>query len=319
MPDHSPKASNPAAQGQKKQRGLQNWKYYGAPFAGSTIQALTSPSTSLVADVPENRLLQSQKSDYTADQLQKKGALCREVIRISRVPYLHSSRTDIDSDPIRRHMQEDRVQEMALLFVLTCRGDWTEKPEIQVAKGALRDAAFGLDRWRDTHIDVPAMISFQWETGLLADLLVRKFCLPVPGNKRCVDYNLLNWEHGTQRGWYRRNLIFACVRWAAFAPEPAIEQGPRFTRFERYITAALLESNLSLFEASAVVTKMADFMARVRLYHETKIMSQPSVLKLGREWAASRGYIVRMWDYSELPYMPHLEGEDEWDSEEDQE
>ncbi|KAL2682495.1 hypothetical protein Neosp_006947 [[Neocosmospora] mangrovei] len=88
---------------------------------------------------------------------------------------------------------QKRMSSMAQLFRQTCPGDWNSGWG-PLAQGMLGRAIEGkLDA--DELEEVPGMIRFRWESGLLADYMVEAFGLPKPGGEICILWN--SWRSET--------------------------------------------------------------------------------------------------------------------------
>jgi hypothetical protein len=190
----------------------------------------------------------------------------------------------------------NRVATMAELFLQTCPNDWNSGwgPFIH---GCLRAAIAG-EAIPDEDIDVAALIAFRWELGQLADYIVQVFELPVPSNQACVFWNRPEWQtrvRPTIPGFDQRHVrVWQELLNGKFEPKPTPAQGPPFTRFSQYITAAVVEANLSQTRTLAVIHGLLDFMQSVKQFHQERIVKNAQVILRGRNWFKAIGRRPRL-------------------------
>lgn len=200
---------------------------------------------------------------------------------------------------------QKRIIAMAELFLQTCPGDWDKGWGPRV-RGILTDAIQGRTPTYDSDDscdednkddDVPAIIQFRWEAGLLADQIIQHFKLPVPSNKMCIMWDQLAWKADARARIPSMDLKYGHI-WDRFrrdfGVEPYRSQGPPFTRFNYYIVAAVVEANLSKEATEDLVVKMKQLMRIIKGFYAQKIVQEPEVGKRGRNWMLSIGRRVRV-------------------------
>jgi hypothetical protein len=82
-----------------------------------------------------------------------------------------------------------------------------------------------------------------------------------------------------------------------FEPKPTPAQGLPFTRFSQYITAAVVEANLSQNQTLVVINGLLDFMQSAKQFYKERIVKNAQVILRGRNWFKVIGRRLR-WSLS---------------------
>ena len=240
---------------------------------------------------------------------------------LKMVPYIGSSQAKLDMDPhpgnptfsgsagpsqsggaqmideMTLHISQHRVREMARLFLQTCPGDWNRGwgPAVH---GQVSFALTEDDLPQEELHEISSLIRFRWEQGLLADEMVRIFNLPQPDGQICMLCDVNAWRsraHPEIPNFDKLYEIawFTLVR-GEFRPVPMSElQGPPFIRITEYMTAALVEANVSEEETKALAEGLLEFMGRVKQFHRDRAVHDSDVIGRGRTWIKAIGKKVR--------------------------
>ncbi|KAJ3542758.1 hypothetical protein NM208_g3929 [Fusarium decemcellulare] len=194
------------------------------------------------------------------------------------------------TDEMTALMVRNRVSKMVDLFLQTCPGDW-DSGFGPLTRSELQSAVKGGSEQELNKAS--GCICFRWELGLYADQLVEEFALPRPGGaEMCVLWDSQQWV--LEKRKYKLNgLVWDLLSGDGFTLFPAGGQGPPFTRFRRYMAAAVTMKELPEDETKVLVAKLIDRLAEVREFMKQRAIDEPGIRENARQWLKEIGRKVR--------------------------
>jgi hypothetical protein len=187
-----------------------------------------------------------------------------------------------------------RAAEMARLLLQSCPGDWTQGMNVAFA-GQLRhfindgkSVEWGLDT-----AEVLSIVQFRWDMGLLADHIVNRFGLPKPGNTGCMWWDRMQ---GRQRALHHKDLhkkVWDVLVNGGLFIMPTREQGPPFSRFVSYLTAAIIDADKSHDDTMALTHQIVQYFNCAKISVQDRVNQTPRVRALGQSWLKTIGRRVR--------------------------
>ncbi|KAI1828352.1 hypothetical protein F4861DRAFT_489775 [Xylaria intraflava] len=237
----------------------------------------------------------------------------------SKIPSaLTGGTTDTFDKKIIKSMRKHQVQEMARVFVENaCPEEWDEGWNIgygtvlrRCAKGERPNKLPNPDGWHE-EIEIMASIQFRWQLGLLTDCIIKSHELPVPNGEDCLFWHKRAWQLEIEKRMPdradRQSKILQRLMEGEFIVQPRPEQGPHWPRPWHYMSASILEADLSDESTADLIDKVLLFMRQFKESEEQRfipdIMEDPYVNTKGRDWLKSVGRRIRGLRNRELPVM----------------
>lgn len=195
-------------------------------------------------------------------------------------------------DELAEAIHQDRVADMARLFLQTCPGEenrgWRSS-QIYV----LERAAKGLPDEEEAVWVTADMIRFQWEMSLLCDHIVSLFGLRAPNGQICLLWNDRVWRFLTksttksQRSSY--DDIWRYLFDQRFPHRGRNSQGPPFNRALHYLAAALAETTQTFDECMAKADEIIAFAKAWEGNFQERVGQNENVVKSGPKWFKTIG------------------------------
>ncbi|CAK7226406.1 hypothetical protein SCUCBS95973_006189 [Sporothrix curviconia] len=255
------------------------------------------------------------------------GALERYVPSPTTSGVTDSTTSQIGSDelhdpflgPLLSSLYHRRIEEMVALWRMTCPGDenagyWhivnafmsrcaetgqvidvVTEDDIQNSDSDSEDI--------DARFNLADIIEYRLNIAQLAEHILYSLGLPRPGNTSCLSWNPYKWsdgivadasygfsdafalQHHKDRLWMRmHNLGFS----SRLLPTP--QQGPIFSRFNRYLLAAVIEARpTSEAEEERIFHAMLNHIDKAQEFYKAKAQANPDVQRkfkkhFGRIW-----------------------------------
>ncbi|KAF4840568.1 hypothetical protein CGCSCA4_v010130 [Colletotrichum siamense] len=187
-----------------------------------------------------------------------------------------------------------RLKVLARLFLQTCPGDWERGQNVGLATG-LRLVSQGQKPPMNT--DVAAVVCYRSQMAHMADLMIRTFKLPKPNNETCLMWHREDWEKDARKRIsnfsQRKKHVWDKFTASTFEPHPTPAQGPPFTRFQQYMTAAVVEADLTPGNTDVVVKDLVAYMNTAKKAVQDATVKNDDTRRRGRDWIKSIGRAVR--------------------------
>lgn len=156
--------------------------------------------------------------------------------------------------------RQNRVPEMAWLFLQTCPGDWDCGWGPTVRSTLARAVRKELPAAELN--EVAATIRFRWELALYADHLVKTFGLPAPGGEICILWDFKKWCLEVVRGQHgQHSAVWNMLVQGGIKPDLLDHDGCPFDRFLHYMVAAVTLANLPEGLLRALTIRLGQYTA----------------------------------------------------------
>ncbi|KAL6816417.1 hypothetical protein J3E69DRAFT_375170 [Trichoderma sp. SZMC 28015] len=190
-------------------------------------------------------------------------------------------------DELAEAIHQDRVADMARLFLQTCPGEenrgWRSS-QIYV----LERAAKGLPDEEEAVWVTADLIRFQWEISLLCDHIVSLFGLRVPNGQICLLWDDRRWRFYTapitksQLAKYDDTRAYL-LYYRSFPYRGRRSQGPPFTRAVHYLAAALAETTQTFDECMAKADEIVAFAKAWEGNFQERVGQNENVVESGQK------------------------------------
>ncbi|EQB57831.1 hypothetical protein CGLO_01997 [Colletotrichum gloeosporioides Cg-14] len=193
-----------------------------------------------------------------------------------------------------RHDRQKRVKILVGLFLKTCPGDWDSGTDVALCS-QLMSVVDG--RQLEMRFDAIAVVCYRWQLAHLADVLVRVFGLPKPNGESCLMWRYHDWRARAGKVFQyfdqRYSAVWGQLVNSSFEPRPLRDQGPPFYRFQRYVTAAVVEADLGPDATRALVNKLIEYMVVAKKTLQEQVIQDKEIRHRGRNWIKSVDRAVR--------------------------
>ncbi|KAH0427342.1 hypothetical protein CcaCcLH18_09725 [Colletotrichum camelliae] len=198
----------------------------------------------------------------------------------------------IEGELVRSDRQQ-RLKILTGLFLQTCPGDWDNGTDVALC-GHLTSVVDG--KKLNSHFDTIAVICFRWQLACLADDLVRLFGLPKPNGETCLMWRYHYWRSSarevSQPFGDRYSAVWSRFLHSSCELRPTKGQGPRFYRFLKYMTAAVVEADLGLHATEVLVDKIVQYIVAEKKKLQDQVIQDKEIRHRGRDWIKSVGRAV---------------------------
>ena len=178
-------------------------------------------------------------------------------------------------DEMTQLIRQNRVPEMAWLFLQTCPGDWGYNWGPSVRGTLIRAVRRELSL--DKLEEVAATIRFRWDLARYADHLVKVFNLSVPDREICILWDFRKWRSELASGQHRHHSsVWNMVMQGGIKPNLLDHHGDPFERFLHYIVAALTLANLPEDLTRALVATLINYTAGERGFLQPQAQGRPA-------------------------------------------
>ncbi|KAI1740248.1 hypothetical protein F4680DRAFT_465705 [Xylaria scruposa] len=173
-------------------------------------------------------------------------------------PTANGNTADAFNKEMIKSIRNRGIQDTARIFLdKACPGDWSSSWGVGYG-GVLRKCANGEptnklpdpepEGWNQ-ELEIMASTQFRLQLGLLTDHIVKSHGLPVPSGKGCLSWNEWEWMQEMEKkipNWrYRDEKIAMKLKEGRFIFQPGPGQRPTWIRPWHYLSAAIVEANLS--------------------------------------------------------------------------
>lgn len=196
-------------------------------------------------------------------------------------------------DQLAEAIRQNRVVDMARLFLQTCPGD-ENRGWYHITNGVLENASRGLPDDEELVPWITAdMIRFRWEMSLLCDNIVSSFGLRAPNGLICLLWDELAWYYHNESIPKSQLAMYDDTRSHLFDPRfpysGSSSQGPPFVRAVEYLAAALVETTQTFDECMAKADEILAFAKAWKGNFQEHVVQNENVVESGQKWFKTIG------------------------------
>ncbi|KAF3060565.1 hypothetical protein CFAM422_011135 [Trichoderma lentiforme] len=196
-------------------------------------------------------------------------------------------------DELGEAIHQNRVVDMARLFLQTCPGD-ENRGWYHLTNGVLENAARGLPDDEELVPWITAdMIRFRWEMSLLCDHIVSFFGLRAPNGLICLLWDDRAWYYHNESTPRSQLAMYDDIRSyllrRRFPHSGGNSHGPPFVRVVGYLAAALVETTQTFDECMAKADEILAFVKALKGNFHEHVVQNGNVVESGQKWFKTIG------------------------------